>query len=185
MILWPMGQGEMDLRGGGCGWWEGGGGLRSLKEACLRAVAVLGRNNLNNIKIAAFHGSLPLSLPSGLERSERGTANNWERGVNSSHHCQWNHIWVTVPTSPAPPLLFHFPYSPFCGLYLTGGLQVGFITPPHPGELYPGGVYGSLRGCSAHQEIKVSSSSKMLLLTMTFSTLIDLTSQTHARLGLQ
>lgn len=30
----------------------------------------------------------PPSLPSGLERSEGDTANNRERGVNPSYHCQ-------------------------------------------------------------------------------------------------
>lgn len=66
--------------------------LRLLTEACLRVVAVLGRKNLNNTKIAAFHDIHPLSQPSGLERSEGDTANNRERGVNPSPHCQRGHI---------------------------------------------------------------------------------------------
>lgn len=112
-------------------------------EACLRVVAVLGRNNMNNTKIAAFHDIHPLSLPSGLQRSEGDAANNLERGVNPSYHCQWSHIRVPAPLLT---LLLHFPYSPFCGLCLTGGLQVGFYH-PHPLLLTPlnctpGGVYG-------------------------------------------
>lgn len=77
----------------------------------------------------------PLGLPSGLERSEGDPANNQERGVNPSHHCQWDHIRVTASLFT---LLLHFPHSLFCDFYLTGGLQVGFITrltPPHPSEL--------------------------------------------------
>lgn len=37
-------------------------------------------------------------------------------------------------------LLLHFSCSLFCGLYLTGGLQIGFyhhLPPPRPPELYP------------------------------------------------
>lgn len=50
-----------------------GGGPRLLTDARLRVVAVLGRNNLNNTKIAALHDMHPLSLPSGLEGSEGDT----------------------------------------------------------------------------------------------------------------
>lgn len=112
------------------------GELRSLMEACLRAVAVVGRKNLN-IKIAAFHIIHPLNLPSGLERSEGDTVNNRKRGVNPSHHCQLSHFRATASLLT---LLLNFPHSLFCGLYLTGGLQVRYITrltPPHPSELYP------------------------------------------------
>lgn len=112
-------------------------------EGFWRVFPVLGRN-LNNTKIAAFHDIHPLSLPSGLERSVGDSANNRERGVNPSHHCQWSHIRVTASLFT---LLLHFPYSLFCGLYLTGGGATGlFLSPtsplPTPLNCTPGGVYG-------------------------------------------
>lgn len=92
--------------------------------------------------------------------------------------------WLHPSSSPPTPLsLFTILW-----LYLTGGLQVGFITHlthPHPTELYP-------RRClwASWQDVRPTRRSKpfwvnVLLLTMTFSTLIGLTSQTHAKLGLQ
>lgn len=55
-----------------------GGGLRSFTEACLRVVAVVGRNKLNSTKIVAFHEIHSFSLPSGLQRSDGDAANNQE-----------------------------------------------------------------------------------------------------------
>lgn len=69
-----------------------------LSEDYLRVVAVLGRNILNNTKIAAYHEINPLRLPSGLERSDGDAGSNWERGVNPSLHCQRDHIRATAPS---------------------------------------------------------------------------------------
>lgn len=160
------------------------GGLRSLTEACLRVVVVLGRNNLNNTKVAVFHGGHPLSLPWSPEGSEGETANKRERGVDPSHHCPRSHIRETTTLLT---LLLHFPYSLSCGFCLTRGLQVSFITHLTPLNCSPaGGVYEEadrMLGPPADQSLLFMLN--MLLLTVTFSTPIGLTSQTHARLGLQ
>lgn len=59
---------EEEEGGGG-----GEGGLRLLTQASLRVVAVLGRKNLNNTRIVAFHRILSLSLPSVLGVEECGS----------------------------------------------------------------------------------------------------------------
>lgn len=157
-------------------------------EGCWRVFPVLGRNNLNNTKIAAFHDIHPLSLPSGLERSVGDSANNREWGVNPSYHCQWSHIRVTASLFT---LLLHFPYSLFCGLYLTGGggyrsVFITHLTPPHPSELYPRRcLWGGRQDVRPTRRSKYPLQINVPLLTVTFSTQIGLTSQTHARLGLQ
>lgn len=97
------------------------------------------------------------SIPSGLQRSEGDTAK-----VSTPPTI------VNEPTSERPhrssPLLPHFPYSLFCGLYLTEGSTGRFYHPAHPLPtptwIVPPEVFtGRLTGCSAHQGIKVSSPS--------------------------
>lgn len=141
---------------------------------------------LNSTKIVAFHKLHTFSLPLGLQGSDGDTANNQEWGVNPSHHCQWDHIRVTA--------------SPFISSYSTSLIHDSVVCiwlevsksvlspispPPHPTELY-------YRRClwASWQDVRPTRTSKplrvnVLLLTMTFSTLIGLTSQTHAKLGLQ
>lgn len=86
-------------------------------------------------------------------------------------------------------LLLHFPCSLACGLDLTGGLQLSFITAvslPPPSELYP---WRCLWG--GRQDVQPTGRSKSplqinaLSFGVTFSTLIGLTSQMLARLELQ
>lgn len=136
---------EEEEGGGG-----GEGGLRLLTQASLRVVAVLGRKNLNNTRIVAFHRILSLSLPSvlGVEEcgsrggSETDPASNQEWGVKPSHHCHGGNIRATASLLTPTSLI----YCIFCGFCLTGGLQVGFITLLTPAPplwiVPPRGVYG-------------------------------------------
>lgn len=180
MIL-STGWGKMRGEGGSEG--EGWGRWRRPVWGLLRFLA---GTTWTTPKLQLFTTSIPSACPKGLGRSEGDTANNWERGVNPSHHCQQGHIRVTASLFT---LLLHFPYSLFCGLYLTGGLQVSFITlltPPHSSELYPRRcLWGGWQDVRPTRRSKSPLQVNVLLLTVTFSTPIGLTSQTHARLGLQ
>lgn len=106
------------------------------------------------------------SIPSGLVRSDR------DRAQQPRVRCQplpplskGAHMRVTLSLFTLP---LHFPCSQFCGLYLAGGLQISsllfFLSPPLPSpfpSIVPPEVFmGRTTGCSAHQEIKVSSSSQ-------------------------
>lgn len=141
-------------------------GPRSLTEACLRSVSgPLGRNNLNNAEIAAFSRHPSPQVWWGQTEIE---PNNREWGVNPSHHCQRGPTWEWLyPSSPSHStslarnsvvciwpgvcrfLLFFFFF---------------FLSPPLPSpfpSIVPPEVFmGRPTGCSAHQEIKVSSSSQ-------------------------
>lgn len=100
-------------------------------------------------------------MPSGPERSDGHAASKRAWGVNPSHHCQEDHMRMAAALFT---LLLHFPCSLACGLYLTGGWQISFITtlslPPSLWIVSLEVFMGRPTGCSAHQEIKVSPTSK-------------------------
>lgn len=188
--LWKMqAWGEMNQKREG-GWGVESRGPRSLTEACLRAVSgPLGRNNLNNAEIAAF--------------SRHPSPQVWwgqtDRTQQPRVRCQplpplskGAHMRVTLSLFTLP---LHFPCSQFCGLYLAGGLQISslllfffyhHLSPPRSLQLCP-------RRClwGGRQDVQPTRRSKSPLrvnvpsLAVTFSTPIELTSQMHARLGLQ
>lgn len=133
------------------------------------------------------------SIPSGLVRSDRdGAQQPRVRCQPLPPLSKGAHMRVTLSLFTLP---LHFPCSQFCGLYLAGGLQISslllfffyhHLSPPHSLQLCP-------RRClwGGRQDVQPTRRSKSPLrvnvpsLALTFSTPIELTSQMHARLGLQ
>lgn len=150
MILWSTCQGEMDQRGEGWSRWQ---------RPVWGLLQFLAGTTWTTLKLQHFPAAIPSACPQVL-RGRRETLPITKSEVSTPPTIvnETTSEWLYSPHTPPTPLPL---FTILWFVFDWGSTRLVLSPLPTQGNCTPEVFMGSLTGCSAHQEIKVSSSSKM------------------------